>query len=98
MNRENDYKNDKKKTPKKTSKQTSKKDLKKKEEQTDLIPLVEYGDLMTSDEVSEFLKIEKDTLYKWVEKGVIPHYRITQKKILFNKKHICLWLNEKMVG
>lgn len=98
MNRKNNTENDKKMTPKKTSKQTSKKVLTMKEEQTDLIPLVEYGDLMTSDEVSDFLKIEKDTLYKWVEKGIIPHYRITQKKILFNRKHICRWLDEKMVG
>ena len=98
MNRKNESKIDKKMTPKKPSKQTLKMDLKMKEGQTDLIPLGEYGDLMSSDEVSKFLKIEKDTLYKWVEKEIIPHYRITQKKILFNRKTICQWLNEKMVG
>ena len=93
MNRSNGPKNDKKKTPKMTSKKSV-----ITEKKTDLIPLIEYGDLMTSEEVCEFLKISIETLYKWVENGVIPHYRITGKKILFNKKTICKWLNEKMVG
>lgn len=93
MNKKKELKNDKKMTPKKTSK----KDL-KTEVKTDFIPLIEYGDLMTTEDVCDFLKIKIDTIYKWVEKGIIPHYRITGKKILFNRKTICQWLGEKMVG
>lgn len=59
---------------------------------TDLIPLVEYGDIMETNEVCEMLRISRDTLYKWVEKKFIPHYKISGKKILFNRKNLSVWL------
>ena len=82
---------------KKESNRTPKKNP-KTEKKTDVIPLVEFGDLMTTDEVCKVFKIVKDTLYRWVENGTIPYYRINGKKILFNRKTISLWLNEKLVG
>lgn len=88
MNKEND----KKKTQKNTTQCI------KNEKNNDLIPITDFCDLMTSDEVCEYLKISKETLYKWVENGKIPYYKITEKKRLFNRKHIFQWLNEKMVG
>jgi len=93
MNKKNELKNDKKMTPK----QTSKKNV-KKEKKTDVIPLIDFGDLMTTEEVCEVFRIVKDTLYRWVENDTIPYYRINGKKILFNRKTISNWLSEKMVG
>lgn len=60
--------------------------------------IIDYSDLMDTKDVCVFLHIGIDTLYKWIEKGMIPHYRITGKKILFSRTIICQWLNEKMVG
>ncbi len=91
MNTNNDLKNGKKMTQKNGNNREDK-------TRNDLIPIIDYCDLMTSDEVCNYLKISKETLYKWIENGKIPYYRITEKKRLFNRKHICQWLNEKMVG
>ena len=63
------------------------------ENKTDLIPITEYGDLMNTKEVCEYLRIESDTLYRWVENKIIPHYRITGKKILFNRIRLTEWLS-----
>lgn len=65
---------------------------KNEKKQTDLIPLVEYGDLMDTSEVCGMIKISRDTLYKWVERKFIPHYKISGKKILFNRQKISVWL------
>ena len=85
-------------TKKTTSKTDKKKGQKKEEKKTNIYPIIEYKDLMDTKEVCVFLHIGIDTLYKWIEKGMIPHYRITNKKILFNRTTICQWLSEKMVG
>lgn len=65
----------------------------KTENKTDLIPITEYGELMNTKEVCEFLRIGSDTLYRWVENKTIPHYRITGKKILFNRIRLTEWLS-----
>ena len=81
-----------------TSKIGKKNEQKKEEKKNKNYPIIDYKDLMDTKEVCVFLHIGIDTLYKWIEKGIIPHYRITNKKILFNRTTICQWLNEKMVG
>ena len=95
MTKKTDVRNERKRTTKTTQNQGVKGSNNTTQ---DLIPLIDYCDMMTTDEVCEFLKVSKDTIYKWIESGLIPHYRITDKKRLFNRKHICQWLNEKMVG
>lgn len=68
------------------------------EKKSDFIPIIEYKDLMDTKEVSEFLRMSMDTLYKWVEEGIIPHYRLTGKKILFNRNVLSQWLSSLEVG
>lgn len=70
----------------------------KDKKSVDLIPLVEFGDLMDTTEICDLFRIKVDTLYKWVESGIIPHYRLSGKKIMFNRKKISQWLNSKEVG
>lgn len=80
------------------SKNEKNKEQKTVEKKTDFIPIIEYNDLMDTKEVSEFLRISMDTLYKWVEEGVIPHYRLSGKKILFNRQTLSKWLSEMEIG
>lgn len=47
---------------------------------------------MRADEVRKLLKIGKNTLYDWVNRGLIPHKRVG-RVILFSKKRIQEWLN-----
>ena len=42
-------------------------------------------------ELSEYLGIKPKTLYFWVSKGVLPHYRI-QGVIRFKRKDIDKWV------
>ena len=42
-------------------------------------------------ELSEYIGIKPKTLYSWVSKGVIPHYRI-MGLVRFNKREIVKWL------
>ncbi len=78
---------------------TDKKSIKKNVNNwTENTPIIGVEDLMDTKEVCEFLKIGIDTLYRWVEEGIIPHYRITGKKILFNRKVISQWLYSIQVG
>jgi len=80
-----------KKMSKSGGKNTLKKPSVKKEEYTP-IPLVEYKDLMDTKEVCELFHISIDTLYKWIERKQIPHYKISNKKTLFNRNRLMQWL------
>lgn len=81
------------------SSKNEKKNVKNNDQKSvDLIPLIEYEDLMDTTDVCNLLKIKVDTLYKWVESGIIPHYRITGKKILFNRKKLSQWIVSKEVS
>lgn len=61
------------------------------------LKLEDFKDLISSQEVCELLNISIHTLYKWVEQGKIPHYRLSPKTIMFNKKALIEWLSSKEV-
>lgn len=39
--------------------------------------------LFTPDEVARILKVDKRTIYYWIEKGTIPYVRINKKVVRF---------------
>ncbi len=41
---------------------------------------------------SEYLHVARSTIYKWVEENYIPHKKLHDKKILFIKNDIDLWV------
>ncbi len=47
-------------------------------------------------ELSEYLGVKPKTLYSWVSKGVLPHYRI-EGLILFKKQEIAQKMNSYKV-
>ena len=48
-------------------------------------------EFLSINELSEYIGIKPKTLYSWVSKGVIPHYRILGL-IRFEKHEIDNWL------
>lgn len=55
----------------------------------------ESKDVMTADEVAEFLGVDRTTVYDFAARGVIPHQRLG-KRLLFRRGGIVAWLDESL--
>ncbi len=53
----------------------------------------QFGQLMTIDEVAEYLRVKKRTVYDWVKKDKIPAVKIVGLW-RFRKQRIDAWLEE----
>jgi excisionase family DNA binding protein len=51
----------------------------------------EDKEVMTADEVAEFLGVDRNTVYDYAGRGVIPHQRLG-KRILFGRSALVSWL------
>ena len=49
--------------------------------------------LLTIQQLSDYLSIKRSTLYAWVERGFIPHYKMN-RLIRFKKEEIDTWLED----
>jgi excisionase family DNA binding protein len=49
-------------------------------------------DVMTADEVAEFLGVDRNTVYDYAGRGVTPHQRLG-KRILFRRGALVSWLD-----
>ncbi len=49
-------------------------------------------DVMTADEVAAFLGVDRNTVYDYAGRGVIPHQRLG-KRILFRRGALVSWLD-----
>jgi len=54
------------------------------------------ADLMTKQDVMDYLKISHQTLYRLMNKREIPYFKL-ERKVLFRKSHIDKWLESKIV-
>jgi len=68
------------------------KDLKAKDTQKSV------QDLMTINEVAKYLNFKPRTIHNWVQKNLIPHYRLGRKTIRFDMETIDEWLETKRQG
>ncbi len=59
--------------------------------QPSLPGLAPVGDIMTADEVSEFLRLDRKTVYDYAGRGEIPCQRLG-KRILFSRAALVSWL------
>jgi excisionase family DNA binding protein len=50
-------------------------------------------DVMTADEVAAFLGVDRNTVYDYAGRGVIPHQRLG-KRILFRRGALVSWLDD----
>ena len=48
---------------------------------------------LTLDELKDYIKMSKSTIYKWCSNGQIPYIK-TGKLLLFKKDTIDLWLDQ----
>lgn len=55
----------------------------------------ESKEVMTADEVAEFLGVDRTTVYDFAARGVIPHQRLG-KRLLFRRGGIVAWLDESL--
>jgi excisionase family DNA binding protein len=54
-------------------------------------------DVLTADEVAEFLRLDRKTVYDYAGRGVIPCQRIG-KRMLFSREALTLWLRSCSKG
>ncbi len=54
-------------------------------------------DVMTADEVAEFLGVDRNTVYDFASRGVIPHQRLG-KRLLFRRGAVVAWLDTSLCG
>jgi excisionase family DNA binding protein len=52
-------------------------------------------DVMTADEVAEFLGVDRNTVYDFASRGVIPHQRLG-KRLLFRRGAVVAWLDTSL--
>jgi excisionase family DNA binding protein len=55
---------------------------------------MEYADLMTIDELAEYLRVKKRTIYQWLKNGKIPAVK-TVGQWRFKKEKIDEWLEQE---
>ena len=53
--------------------------------------------LKTIKDISEYLNVKELTIYSWINKGIIPHYKI-ESTIRFKENEINEWLSSKEVS
>lgn len=56
-------------------------------------PTDEDREVMSADEVAAFLGVDRNTVYDYAGRGVIPHQRLG-KRILFRRGALVSWLDE----
>ncbi len=56
-----------------------------------LPPAKSGTDVLTADEVAEYLRLDRKTVYDYAARGVIPHQRIG-KRMLFSRAALVSWL------
>ncbi len=56
------------------------------------LPRPDANEVMTADEVAAFLGVDRNTVYDYAGRGVIPHQRLG-KRILFRRAALLSWLD-----
>lgn len=59
--------------------------------QRPVVKPAEQSEVMSADEVAEFLGVDRNTVYDYAGRGVIPHQRLG-KRILFRRGALLSWL------
>jgi excisionase family DNA binding protein len=51
-------------------------------------------EILTAQELEKFLRIDRKTIYSYVQRGLIPHMRI-ESNVRFSKHQVQRWLEER---
>ncbi|MCO6359039.1 helix-turn-helix domain-containing protein [Roseivirga pacifica] len=63
----------------------------------DIDRVVEAKEVITVDELSDYLAISKSAIYKMTSSNVIPHYKPTGKLLYFKKSEIVEWVSKSRI-
>jgi len=58
-------------------------------------PALNNEDFLSAVQASKYLKISINTLYSKVEKGKLPFYRSGQRRLLFSRKELLEYINNR---
>ena len=53
------------------------------------------GDVLTADEAAAFLGVDRNTVYDYAGRGVIPHQRLG-KRLIFRRGALVAWLDSSL--
>lgn len=53
------------------------------------------GDVLTADEAAAFLGVDRNTVYDYAGRGVIPHQRLG-KRLIFGRSALVTWLDSSL--
>ncbi len=62
-----------------------------------LVDTRDNNEIMRADDIRRMLHIGRNTLYNWVEQGLIPYKKVGHI-LLFSRKAINIWLESKNEG
>ena len=48
--------------------------------------------MMTYEELAEWWKVPRGTIYSWVSRGCIPHVRLAAKSVRFERETLDPWM------
>jgi excisionase family DNA binding protein len=51
--------------------------------------------LLTVEDVASYFSVSDKTVYSWVGKGLIPHYKLGGKVIRFKEKEVAHWVESQ---
>lgn len=54
--------------------------------------------LLTADEVAELLSVDRSTIYRWVDAGGMPAFRLAPGTLRFDLDMVDDWLSGRLVG
>jgi excisionase family DNA binding protein len=58
-------------------------------------PTVPTSDVLTADEAAAFLGVDRNTVYDYAGRGVIPHQRLG-KRLIFRRGALVAWLDSSL--
>ena len=52
---------------------------------------------LTTRQAADFIGIKLPTLYDWIAEGRVPFYRVSARRILFDRAELETWLQQRRV-
>lgn len=52
--------------------------------------------LITMEEVGDLIGLDRSIIYNWKRRGLLPHYKIGKRAVLFKLSEILQWLETWM--
>lgn len=54
--------------------------------------------VLTVPEVAAYMRVNKATVYQWIDEGLIPHRRLTSKRVVIPRDAFMKWFDSGVAG